>query len=61
LPIGASCFIFQIREEEKPTLLLHLPKVLAETADFDSASDLGCRLVVAFLQAEKPKQQHFSN
>jgi hypothetical protein len=42
-------FIFNL-EEEKPSLLLHLPKVFAETADLRSASGLGCRLVVGFLQ-----------
>jgi hypothetical protein len=42
--------IFKL-EEEKPTLLLLLPKLFAETAVFGSASGLGCWLVVGFAQA----------
>jgi hypothetical protein len=45
-----SFFIFKLEEEEKPALLLHLPKLFAETAVFCSASGFGCRLVVAFPQ-----------
>jgi hypothetical protein len=42
---------FKLEEEEKPRLLLHLPKLFSETAVFSSASGLGCRLVEAFSQA----------
>jgi hypothetical protein len=40
-------------------LLLHLPKLFAETADFGSASGLGCRLVVGFVQARADKTAIF--
>jgi hypothetical protein len=42
--------IFKL-EEVKPALLLHLPKLFAETAVFGSASGLGCWLVVGIAQA----------
>jgi hypothetical protein len=45
-----AIFIFKI-EEEKPALLLHLPKLVAETVVFGSASGMCCRLVVATPQA----------
>jgi hypothetical protein len=41
---------FKLEEEEKLTLLLHLPKLFAETVVFGSAFGLGCILVVAFAQ-----------
>jgi hypothetical protein len=37
-------------DEEKPALLLHLPKLFAETTVFGSASGLGGWLVVGFAQ-----------
>jgi hypothetical protein len=43
-------FLFFKLEEGKLTLLLLLLGLLAETADFGSASGLGCRLVVALPQ-----------
>jgi hypothetical protein len=46
-------FIFKLEEEESAALLLHLPKLFAETAVLGSASGFGCRLVVAFPQAKK--------
>jgi hypothetical protein len=46
-----SVKIFKLEEEEKPALLLLLPKLFAETAVFGSAVGLGCRLVVGFPQA----------
>jgi hypothetical protein len=42
-------------EEEKLALLLHLPKVFAETAVLTLASGLGCSLVVETLQAAEGK------
>jgi hypothetical protein len=42
--------IFKLEEEEKPALLLLLPKVFAEIAILGSTSGLGCRLVVAAAQ-----------
>ena len=44
-------FIFKLEEEENTALLLHLPKLFAETAVFGSATGSGCRLVVGFAQA----------
>jgi hypothetical protein len=41
---------FKLEEEENAALLLHLPKLFAETAVFDSAVGLGCRLVVETVQ-----------
>jgi len=43
--------IFKLEEEENTALLLHLPKLYAETADFGSAYGSGCRRVVATTQA----------
>jgi hypothetical protein len=43
-----------------PTLLLLLLKLNAETADFGSASSLGCLLVVATAQAAKTENIAFS-
>jgi hypothetical protein len=43
-------FIFKL-EEASVAPLLYLLKIFAETAVFGSAFDLGCRLVVGFLQA----------
>jgi len=40
-------FIFNLVEEENTALLLHLPKLFAETAVFRSAAGLGCWLVEA--------------
>jgi hypothetical protein len=54
LPISKSKrsgLFFKLEEEEKPALLLLLPKVRAETAVFGSAVGLGCWLVVAIAQA----------
>jgi hypothetical protein len=48
-------FIFKL-EEETPPLLLHLPKLFAETPFFGSASGLGCLLVVEPLQAAQTKK-----
>jgi hypothetical protein len=45
-----AVLFFKLEEEEKPRLLLHLPKVFVKTADFASASGSGCRLVEATLQ-----------
>jgi len=42
---------FKLVEEESAALLLHLPKLFAETAVFGSAYGLDCYLVVASLQA----------
>jgi hypothetical protein len=42
---------FKLEEEENPALLLHLPKLVAETPVFGSASRMGCWLVVATVQA----------
>jgi hypothetical protein len=49
--VDASVYgnIFKL-EEEKLTLLLHLPKLFAETAVSGSAFGLGCRLVEATVQ-----------
>lgn len=44
-------FLFFKLEEENTTLLLHLPKLVAESAVFELASGLGCILVVAIAQA----------
>jgi hypothetical protein len=41
---------FKLEEEENTALLLHLPKLVAETVVFCSAFGLGCRLVVATVQ-----------
>jgi hypothetical protein len=49
--VSVQFLFFKLEEEEKPTLLLHLPKLYAETADFVSESFSFCCLVVAFLQA----------
>jgi hypothetical protein len=46
---------FKYKEEESPALLLHLPKLFAETAVLVSASGLGCCLVVASPQARADK------
>jgi hypothetical protein len=43
--------IFKLVEEESAALLLHLPKVFAETAVLDSALGMCCLLVVETLQA----------
>jgi hypothetical protein len=48
-------FIFKLEEEVMPSLLLHLPRLFAETADFGSASGSGCRLVVALPQGPVKK------
>jgi hypothetical protein len=45
--------IFKLEEEENTALLLHLPKLFAETTIFCSAAGLGCRLVVATAQATR--------
>jgi hypothetical protein len=45
-----SQVLFFKLEEEMPALLLHLPKLIAETTVFGSAFGLGCRLVVALSQ-----------
>jgi hypothetical protein len=37
LPLSKSNLFFKLEEEEKPALLLLLPKVFAETAVLDSA------------------------
>jgi hypothetical protein len=50
---------FKLEEEEKPALLLHLPKLFAETADFGSASGSGYRLVVATVQAAEAETDFF--
>jgi hypothetical protein len=42
---------FKLEEEGNTPLLLHLPKLVAETAVFGSAAGLGCCLVVAIAQA----------
>jgi Ca2+/Na+ antiporter len=42
---------FKLEEEEKSALLLHLRKLFAESAVSGSATVLGCRLVVATVQA----------
>jgi hypothetical protein len=52
----ANDFIFKLEEEGNVTLLLHLPKLFAETAVFSSAVGLGCRLVVETPQAEQTKK-----
>jgi hypothetical protein len=49
--INRSILIFKLEEEENTALLLHLPALFAETADFGSVSGLGCWLVVATAQA----------
>jgi hypothetical protein len=41
---------FNLEEEVKSALLLHLPKLDAETAVFGSAFGLGCKVVVAMPQ-----------
>jgi hypothetical protein len=46
-----TVFNFKLEEEENTTLLLHLPKLFAETTVFCSAFGLRCWLVVAFAQA----------
>jgi hypothetical protein len=43
-------FFKKIEEEGSAARLHHLPKLLAETAVFSSASGLGCGLVVGFTQ-----------
>jgi hypothetical protein len=50
---------FKLEEEKNPALLLHLPKLLAETTVFGSGSGLGCRLVVASPQATAGKTAVF--
>jgi hypothetical protein len=50
---------FKLEEEEKLALLLHLPKLFAETPVFCSASGSGCRLVVATVQARAYKTANF--
>jgi hypothetical protein len=42
---------FKLEEEEKPALLLHLPKLYAETTVFGSTSWMHCRRVVETVQA----------
>jgi hypothetical protein len=42
---------FKLVEEEKPALLLHLPRDFAETSVFCSAFGLGYKLVVGVAQA----------
>jgi hypothetical protein len=49
--IFSEDLIFKLVEEENPALLLHLPKLFAETTDFGSVFSLGCCLVVAAVQA----------
>jgi hypothetical protein len=44
-------FIFKLEEEGNTALLLHLPKLFAESSVFWFATGLGCRLVVAIAQA----------
>ncbi len=56
---GIAVLIFKLEEEGMPTLLLHLPKLVAETAVFCSAAGLDRRLVVAFLQAKKRSRRLF--
>jgi hypothetical protein len=46
---------FKLEEEEKSRLLLHLPKVFAETAVFGSVLWMRCWLVVATVQAVADK------
>jgi hypothetical protein len=46
-----SVLIFKLEEEESPTLLLHLPKLFAETTVFGSGSGISWLLVVGFAQA----------
>jgi hypothetical protein len=50
---------FKLEEEENPALLLHLPKLFAETAVFGAASLMRCRLVVATVQAIADKTDIF--
>jgi hypothetical protein len=45
-----TIFNFKLEEEEKPALLLHLPKLIAETTSFDSGFDLDSWLVVETVQ-----------
>jgi hypothetical protein len=49
--VSVQFLFFKLEEEGMPALLLHLPKIVAETADLPSAFGFCCRLVVAFLQA----------
>jgi hypothetical protein len=51
--------IFKLEEEEKLALLLHLPKLVAETAVSTSAPGSGCRMVVASPQARADKTDDF--
>jgi hypothetical protein len=64
---SSKVLFFRLEEEGNTTLLLHLPNLFAETADFGSAVGLGCWLVVATVQATRlvkasstspPKNQH---
>jgi hypothetical protein len=48
--------IFKLEEEGSVALLLHLPEFLLETAVFGLASGLGCRIVVAIVQAPAENQ-----
>jgi hypothetical protein len=50
---------FKLEEEGNTSLLLHLPKLLAETAVFGSASWMRCWLVVGFAQARADETDHF--
>jgi hypothetical protein len=50
---------FKLEEEEKPRLLLHLPKLFVDAAVFGSASGLGCWQVVAIAQVGKNKTACF--
>jgi hypothetical protein len=43
-------YFFKLEEEGNTALLLHLPKLFAETAVIGSTTGLGCRLVVELLQ-----------
>jgi hypothetical protein len=47
LRLQAQFLNFKLEEEGNITLLLHLPKLFAETAVFGSAVGLSCKLVVA--------------
>jgi hypothetical protein len=50
---------FRYKEEETPALLLHLPKLFAETAILYSAAGLSRLLVVASPQATAEKTAVF--
>jgi hypothetical protein len=59
ITVGSN-FIFKLDEEENPALLLHLPKLFAETPIFGSAPGSNCRLVVGIAQGSFSSWLHLN-